>query len=126
MPRLLLIEDDQQLRELLRITLESAGHEVTEAGHGNEGIGLCRTAPFDLVITDLFMPEREGLETIVQLREEFPGLAIIAISGEHFESHSMLRTAKQLGAARVLAKPFPSADLLNAINEVLGLPPRKA
>lgn len=120
MPRILIIEDDREVRHLLKLVLERAGYEVSEAEDGQEGIHLFRTAPTDLVITDLIMPHKEGLETIIDMRNEFPDLKIIAISGgARGSSDNYLRTAQLCGAARIFAKPFDNKDLLDAIGELL-------
>src|SRR5258707_820610 len=110
MARILVIEDDADMRVWMEHTLISAGHRVTLAADGQEGVKTFRADSADLVITDLFMPNQEGLETIRQLQEEFPELAIIAISGEaspiseELGVRTMLTAARQLGAAAVLQK----------------------
>jgi CheY-like chemotaxis protein len=81
MARILIIEDDDHCRELLRLMLEPAGHAVVDACNGREGLARYRAAPTDVVVLDLFMPEQEGLETIQALRREYPTVKIIAISG---------------------------------------------
>ena len=120
MPRILIIEDDQEVRQLLKLLLERAGYDVTEAADGQEGIHLFRTAPCDLVITDLIMPHKEGLETIIDMRNEFPDLKIIAISGgARSNADNYLRTAKLCGAERIFSKPFDNQVLLDAVAELL-------
>ena len=119
MARILLIEDDTPLREVLAATLVNAGHIVAQAGDGRQGVELFDLAPADLVITDILMPGQEGIETIMQLRRLAPGLPIIAISGGATHSKFYLGMAAKLGAQRVLAKPFTPAELLRAIDEVL-------
>ena len=81
MARILVIDDDNEVREMICTLLARQGHEVTQAADGQAGIHSYRNHPVDLIITDLFMPVKEGLETIVDLRREFPNLRIIAISG---------------------------------------------
>ena len=105
---------------MLKEALASAGHEVFLAANGKEGLRLHHDSPADLIITDLFMPDQEGLETIVTLVREFPGTSIIAISG-NFEASSMLVVARQLGAADVLQKPFFPDELLAVVERVLQL-----
>ena len=117
MSRILIIEDDAAVLALLLEILSRAGYEVLGAAGGQEGIKLYREAPADLVITDLVMPEKEGIETIMELRRDFPQAKIIAISGKFNESY--LRAAKFLGAERTIDKPFTRADLLKAVEEVL-------
>src|ERR1700736_5617015 len=96
---ILLIEDNDALRPLLRKSLETAGHEVAEARHGAEGLRLYRERPADVVVCDLFMPEKDGLETIRELRAS-GDVKIIAISGDGPPAFSaMLKVALGLGAA---------------------------
>ena len=119
MARILLIDDDDLLREILAKALTQAGHVVIEAREGREGVELFRAASADLVLTDMMMPEREGLETISALRRELPRLPIIAMSGGNNNSPLYLKLATQLGAQRRLAKPFTPALLLRTIEELL-------
>jgi CheY-like chemotaxis protein len=123
MARILLIEDDEPVRTVLFLTLVHAGHTVVEARNGREGLDLFRSASFDLVITDIVMPEKEGFEVLMKIRRKNPALKIIAISGGglHNAAH-YLHTAKLLGAAKVLAKPFSNEMLMAAVNELLELP----
>lgn len=81
MPLILIIDDDDQIREMLRQMLERAGYEVTDAPNGKVAMKLYREQPADLIITDLIMPGKEGIETIIELRRDFPEVKIIAISG---------------------------------------------
>lgn len=117
---ILLMDDDEAVRNLLARALRESGYEVVEAGDGREGVRLFRTAPSDLVITDLVMPEKEGIETILELRQDFPDLKVIAISGggEHGQQ-GYLQAARLLGANRTLSKPFQLDALLTAVREVL-------
>ncbi len=108
------------MRESLAKVLQACGFEVTMAGDGVEGIATFRANPTDLVITDLVMPKKEGLETIMELHREFPNAKIIAMSGgtRHDET-VFLRAAQKLGAHRWLQKPFGMDQLLGAVNELL-------
>ena len=120
MPLILVIDDDVQIRALLRQMLERAGHEVMDAPDGDEGITLYRENPADLVITDIIMPKKEGLETIIDLRAEFPEVKIIAISGGGtIGPSSYLQVAEGFGAIRIFTKPFKMEELLAAIQELL-------
>jgi DNA-binding response OmpR family regulator len=123
MAHVLVIEDERSLRDFVREALERAGHEVSLAADGRDGLRQCRAsrAPVDLVITDLIMPEQEGLETIMLLRRERPALPVIAMSGGGGggRTRDLLATARILGAARTLAKPFRLAELLTAVHELL-------
>jgi len=118
MARILIIEDDPGMRDVLEETLMPAGHEVWSAVNGQEGVALFRAHPADLVITDLLMPEKEGLETIRELRSARPALRIIAISGASPEWR-VLEMARKLGAQKTLAKPFTPQDILEAVNACL-------
>ncbi len=99
--------------------LEAEGYEVIDASDGHEGIQRYREAPTDVIITDLIMPEKEGLATIMELRRDFPDAKIIAISGGGKGMLDFLPVATKLGAQRVLSKPFERDELLGAIQEVL-------
>ena len=122
MARILLIDDDDLLRNVVSKYLAHEGHTVIQAADGRQGIDLVRAAPLDLVVTDLIMPVKEGVETIVQLRREFPALPIIAISGGLSNSGLYLDIAQRIGARRVLAKPFTPRELLEQIAAVLAEP----
>jgi len=120
MQRILVIDDDEQMRALLRDILERAGYEVSEAQHGLEGLKLFRARPADLVVTDLIMPEKEGVETILELRAEFPEVPIIAVSGGGRNGpRDYLEIAARLGARRTVAKPFTRQEILAAIQQSL-------
>ncbi|MCH8036471.1 MAG: response regulator [Proteobacteria bacterium] len=120
MARILIIDDEDELRSMLRRMLEQAGHEVTEAVNGAEGIELYERDRPDLIITDIIMPEKEGVETIIALRRADPDLPIIAISGGgRLEATDFLTMARKLGARRTLAKPFRRDQLLEAVDECL-------
>ena len=117
---ILLIDDDQKLRRTLRRVLESAKHEVLEAAEGRTGIKLFQEHSPALVITDVIMPEQEGIETIVELRRRFPGTKIIAISGSGAAGRlDFLHEAQQLGADLTLRKPIRAADLVSAVSTLL-------
>jgi DNA-binding response OmpR family regulator len=123
MTRILVIDDEPGVRDFLATALARAGYEVAAAANGREGIHLCRCAGVDLVITDLVMPEKEGLETIVELRRDHPDLAVIAISGgARGSSRTYLSAAELCGADRVFDKPIAPATLLTAVREIVGPP----
>jgi CheY-like chemotaxis protein len=125
MARILVIDDEADMRALLDEMLRAGGHEVVLACDGRDGVAKYRANRADLVITDLFMPNQEGLETIVELRRDFPGVVIIAMSGKTSAS-AMLSIAVRLGAVEVLIKPFQPAELLGAVARALGLESRAA
>lgn len=119
---ILVIDDERMVRMQLRSILEAEGFTVCEAGNGNEG--LTRVVLFcpDLVITDILMPDKEGIETILELRHHHTSVRIIAISGGgRIGNKDFLRTAKHLGADRTLAKPFGKEALLKAVHDVLDM-----
>jgi DNA-binding response OmpR family regulator len=120
MAKILLIDDDEALRRVLSKALGHAGHTVIQASDGQQGIELARVTGVDLVVTDLVMPVREGVETILYLRREKPTLPIIAISGDGSNSDLYLEIAAKIGAKRILAKPFTPPELLQLIDAVLG------
>jgi CheY-like chemotaxis protein len=97
--------------------LEVEGHEVESAADGDEGVSRHRQRPFDLVITDIVMPGKEGLETIAELHRGDRNLPIIAMSGSLDTPY--LQAAKCFGAGRVLPKPYPREDLVKAVREML-------
>ena len=120
MSKILIIDDNNQFREMLHEMVEREGYTVFSALDGAEGMKIFRQEKPELVITDIIMPEKEGLETILELKKMVPEVKIIAISGGG-RSHpgDYLRTAKYFGASRTLAKPFSKNELLSAIVEVL-------
>ena len=120
MATILLVDDDEQYRSMLSEVLYRADYEVYEARDGNEALKIYREWPTDLVITDLIMPGKEGLETIQELRRSNPEVRIIAISGGgRVGPENYLQYAAEFGAQRILAKPFSHRELLDAINQVL-------
>ncbi len=120
MARILVIDDDIQILEMLRQTLEHEGYEVIDAHDGKEGMKLYREAPTDLIITDIIMPEKEGIETIMELKRDFPDVKIIAISGGgRIGAKECLHLAKKLGAQRTFTKPVPRQDMIKAVKELL-------
>lgn len=116
MPSVLVVDDEEQIRKLIRETLEQGGYEVTEAHDGKEGLHAYRQQPSDLVIMDILMPDQDGLESIMTLRREFPAAKIIAITGgsDMIGILNFLDVAKMLGARRTLQKPFEMKTLLDA------------
>ena len=120
MAHILIIDDDAQLLAMLRQTLERDGYEVVEASDGEEGLRRYRENPTDLIITDLIMPEKEGIETIIEIRRDFPDVKIIAISGGgRVDPGQYLSIAKSFGAQYTFAKPIERKELLKAVRELL-------
>ena len=121
MGKILVIDDEDQIRAMLRQALESSGHEVLEAINGKEGVRIYQEQPADLVITDILMPEKEGIETIMVLKQAHPGMPILAISGGgRSGAMDFLDMARALGADEALQKPFRRAELLEAVNRLIG------
>lgn len=120
-PKILVIDDEAPIRDMLRRTLEREGFLVAVAADGNKGLEIYRDDPADLIITDIVMPEKEGLETIMELKKDFPDVKIIAISGgTKVGSGEYLGMAEMFGAVKAFQKPFKREELLSAIREVLG------
>jgi DNA-binding response OmpR family regulator len=116
MSRVLVIEDNDDFRALLQIALEAEGFGVVTASNGEHGLRLLAQAPTDVVITDIFMPGKEGIETIAELRKQFPGVRIIAMSGRPSATDfDPLSVAMELGAAKILRKPFDLDELIESV-----------
>jgi DNA-binding response OmpR family regulator len=120
MARLLVIDDDPGVRSIMVRILERQGHEVDQASEGGEGLRLVMDNDYALVITDLVMPGKEGIETILELRSEYPDLPILAVSGGlSVDKTGPLSDAAQLGANATLEKPFTTEGFLAAVNGLL-------
>jgi len=119
MAKVLVIDDEPGIRGIMCRVLEAAGHDVTAFANGAGAIEHVRQEPADLVITDLFMPEVEGIETIREIHRLRPDMRIIAISGVDFEGGDYLRVARKFGASATLKKPFWPADLVELVSRVL-------
>ncbi|MFY4727446.1 response regulator [Nitrospira sp. BLG_2] len=117
MPSVLVVDDQDQVRQLIRETLEQAGYEVEEASDGKESLDRYRVRSTDVVIMDILMPDQDGLETIMTLRQEFPDIRIIAMTGgsDTVGIPNFFDFAKMLGARRALQKPFELKVLLDAV-----------
>jgi DNA-binding response OmpR family regulator len=120
MAKILLIDDDESVRTLLRLSLKHFGHSAIEASDGMEGLKLFYNHRPDLVIIDIAMPEKEGIDVLLELSKIQPLPKIIAISGGgRLGAQGYLRMAKLLGTAKVLTKPIPTAMLIAAVHEML-------
>ena len=120
MSRILVIDDEKQIRAMLREALELSGHEVLEASNGQEGVRVYQEHPADLVITDILMPEKEGLGCILELRRLDPDVRVIAISGgSRLHSMDVLEVARRCGARRTFWKPFDVGKVVAAVREEL-------
>ncbi len=121
MPRILVIDDDKSVRKLLNLMLTRAGYEVVEASNGTEGLSLQKNLPADLVITDVLMPEKDGWDTILELRKECPDVKIMAISGGGKTSPYLnLSLSRQLGADEIMSKPLGKEEFLATVARLLG------
>ncbi len=119
MARIILIDDESGMRRAIRRALQAAGHAVVVYADGSGGIAHLEREPADLLITDIFMPEMEGLETIRRARGLQPAMPIIAISGVTFEGADYLSIAEKFGAAAALRKPFRPAELVALVTRLL-------
>jgi CheY-like chemotaxis protein len=122
--RVLVIEDDEHFRNLTLRWFESYGIEAEGAADGARGLALQRRHPADVIITDIFMPEMEGIETIHDLRAEFPQAKIIAMSGRNpMAKFDVFQVARELGAAKTFKKPFRFEELVAAVRDLAGALP---
>lgn len=120
MGKVLVVDDEPYILLMIKKMLEQSGHEVDLASNGKEGLEMLNNKPFDILITDIVMPEKEGLETIREVRHKYPELKIIAISGGgRLDSNEYLEPARLFGAKRIIKKPFQKAEIINAVNELL-------
>jgi CheY-like chemotaxis protein len=120
MPGVLIVEDDKELREMLKLSLQRKGFSVQEAENGKEAISHFKPLITDLVVTDLIMPEEDGIKVVIRLRELKPTIKIIAISGGgKVGPGSYLNLAKALGADAIYSKPFSIKDLIIKIEQLL-------
>jgi two-component system, chemotaxis family, chemotaxis protein CheY len=120
MESLLIIDDDDQIRLLLKEVLVNEGYTVFEAEDGEKGISLCAKSPIHLAVIDVYMPKKDGLETIKELHDTFPFIKIIAMSGGYFGgSIDVLHMAKKFGAKHVIEKPFGLDCFLELVKEIL-------
>jgi CheY-like chemotaxis protein len=115
---ILVVDDDAGVREVIRAMLESAGFSVSLATNGREAVSMLGSASYDLILTDLVMPEQEGISTIKEIRQKYPDMKVIAMSGAFGGDY--LRIAGYLGAHGTLAKPIRLESMLKTIAEVLG------
>ncbi len=111
---ILVIDDQEPIRSLLRVALENAGHEVRDASNGRRGLALYRERAADIIITDIVMPEMDGLELLLALTRSFLNVKVIAMSGG-LESEGPLNVAMRLGARQTFQKPFDMEKLLSAV-----------
>jgi len=114
--RVLVVDDDDEMRRLLRRSLEFDGHHVTERDRGTHVLETLREAPFDLIVLDKEMPGLSGLDLLPILRREFPQVPVLFVTA--FGGRPVAASALRLGAARYLEKPFRLGQLRDAVNEL--------
>jgi DNA-binding response OmpR family regulator len=121
MKQILVIDDDAQFNKMLCLLLAESGYTVFSAADGNAGMKIFRQESPDLVITDIYMPEKEGLETIIELRAVNPEIKILVISGglAQMGMSETFALAETFGANAVLAKPFDLSTLLTTVKKLL-------
>ena len=119
--RILLVDDDEPTRELFARLLAQRGYQVAEAGNGRTALEQMQQKPAELVITDMIMPEMDGMEFVVALRRVYPGVKIIAMAESGLgPAENSLKIARALGAHKTLVKPLDPEQLISAVQEVLG------
>jgi DNA-binding response OmpR family regulator len=119
MPRILIVDDNDDIRSMLELILQREGFDVASARDGEQALALYAERAADIVITDLFMPERDGIETIVALRDRYPEAKIIAMSGwQSQRGPDYLAVAREIGAAGTLRKPFEPRELLRLVRRI--------
>jgi len=117
--RVLVIDDHPEIRDSLRWLLEGEGYMVCAAANGLEGLRQQRKEPADIVVTDIFMPEQDGIETLWKFREEFPGVPIIVMSGGGAaRGTDYLAVARELGAKKALKKPLDPQELIDVVGQI--------
>ena len=120
MARIVIVEDDSEVRCALKEILEGARHEVREARNGEIGLAMCQQERPDVVVLDILMPEKDGLETTLELVKTLPETKIIAISGARMEGGlDVLDMAKKFGAHCTLVKPIEAKELIHTLRHVL-------
>lgn len=120
MARILVIDDDPQIRAMLRMILENEGYEVMDAPDGEIAMDLYKEHSADMIITDIVMPEKEGIELIIEFRQNHPQVKIIAMSGGGLvASDQYLELADKFGAHRTFEKPFNPMEMLKAVQELV-------
>ena len=123
MANILVVDDDPTVRMIASEILTTAGHQVSEAGDGDEALQKVAATPFDLVVLDMLMPNKDGLETISELRGRRPRMRVLAISsGGRMEAGQLLRMALVFGADETMAKPLRKEALTEAVSRLLAMP----
>lgn len=125
--RVLIIDDESEIRSLLTRTLTQAGYEVVAVASGNEGTRACRQQTFDIVVVDMVLPEKDGLETMMEIRRSSPNARFIAMSGApRAKIMDPLSLALKLGAVASISKPFTPDEFLGSVAQYMPHPPLQA
>ena len=120
MKKILVVDDDDLIRELIYEILEPSGYQIFLADNGNKALEILDREPIDLIITDIIMPDKEGIETIIEIKKKLPQAKIIAMSGGgQLDANSYLSIAKKLGVKATITKPFDPVQLLQTIEKIL-------
>ena len=124
MAKILIVEDVKEIRTGIRSVLKSEGHEVAEAANGKDAEARFRDEKYELVITDIYMPEKDGLSVIMAIKKDHPGTKIIAITGDNkgpqlADKSEILTVAAKMGASQTLPKPFDARQLIDAVNSAM-------
>ena len=120
MKKILIIDDDDLFRDMMKKLLERAGYQVFEAMNGYDGLKMAEKMNADLIVTDIIMPEKEGIETIIELRKDHPETKIIAVSGGgRLTPEFHLSLAQKMGVQKSFAKPFDNKQFLAAVKELV-------
>ncbi|HEC12462.1 MAG TPA: response regulator [Acidiferrobacteraceae bacterium] len=121
MPRVLIVDDEESVRVMVAAMIKPDGYNVTEAASGAEACDACKESPVDLIITDIVMPEKNGIDLIRYVKKEYPDIAVIAISGGGgIEGrYDYLEIARLVGADNILKKPFELRELRSAVSEAM-------
>ncbi|OEU44916.1 MAG: hypothetical protein BBJ60_11980 [Desulfobacterales bacterium S7086C20] len=119
--KVVVIDDNAEIRHVIELKLRTHGYKVITAANGKEGLNLIKSKQPDVVITDIVMPEKEGIEVITEVRRDFPNVKIIAMSGGGLIGpHEYLSWTKMMGVQRTFTKPFAINEILEAVNELVG------
>lgn len=119
MASILLVEDSKMIVATITLLLEKVGHQIVTAYNGNEGVKAAQSDNFDLLLTDIVMPEKDGIQTIIEVRRDKPDLRIIAMSGGSLAGMEQLDHAMKIGANAIMPKPFTADQLFAVVSEQL-------
>jgi CheY-like chemotaxis protein len=119
-PRVLVVDDSADIRGMLQAQLEMEGFEVATAPDGARALALLGRQRTDLIITDLFMPDKDGIETILEIRQKYPAIQIVAMSGwDSRQGSDYLKVAREIGAVRTVKKPFELTDIVKIVRDLM-------